>query len=101
MPTLAPIAAIDQAGIFARIALNAKAAQRFSRHRLHEEDAAALASTHPPAFVFLHDKRIDLSSTELRAKKVPLKLRLKFFESDSILTLRRRASRRDTARTQH
>lgn len=65
---LAPIAAIDRPGS-SLAALNAKAAQRFSRNRLREEDAAALASTHPPAFVFLHDKRIDLSSTELRAKR--------------------------------
>lgn len=65
---LAPIAAIDRPGS-SLASLNAKAAQRFSRHRLHEEDAAALASSRPPAFVFLHDRRIDLSSTELRAKK--------------------------------
>lgn len=65
---LAPIAAIDRPGS-SLASLNAKAAQRFSRHRLREEDAAALASSRPPAFVFLHDRRIDLSSTELRAKK--------------------------------
>ena len=65
---LAPIAAIDRPGS-SLAALNAKAAQRFSRWRLREEDAATLASRDPPAFVFLHDRRIDLSSTELRAKK--------------------------------
>lgn len=64
---LTPIAAIDRPGS-SLAALNAKAAQCFSRRRLREEDAAALASSDPPAFVFLHDRRIDLSSTELRAK---------------------------------
>lgn len=64
---LAPIAAIDRPGS-SLAALNAKAAQRFSRQRLREEDAATLASSHPPALVFLHDRRIDLSSTDLRAK---------------------------------
>jgi len=64
---LAPIAAIDRPGS-SPAALNAKAAQRFSRNRIPEEEAAALALSDPPAFVFLHDRRIDLSSTELRAR---------------------------------
>jgi len=65
---LAPIAAIDRPGS-SLASLNAKAAQRFSRNRLKEEDAAQLALRRPPAFVFLHDRRIDLSSTELRARR--------------------------------
>ena len=64
---LAPIAVIDRPGS-SLASLNAKAAQRFSRRRLREEDAASLALRRPPAFVFLHDRRIDLSSTELRAR---------------------------------
>ena len=64
---LAPIAAIDRPGS-SLASLNAKAAQRFAHRRLREHDAAALASSQPPAFVFLHDRRIDLSSTELRAQ---------------------------------
>ena len=64
---LAPIAVIDRPGA-SLASLNAKAAQRFARHRLREEDAARLALARPPAFVFLHDRRIDLSSTELRAQ---------------------------------
>jgi len=64
---LAPIAVIDRPGS-SLAALNAKAAQRFARHRLREEDAAQLALMQPPAFTFLHDRRIDLSSTVLRAQ---------------------------------
>lgn len=63
---LVAVAAIDRPGA-ARAALHAHAAQRFSRWRLAENDAARLAATPPPAFVFLHDRRIDLSSTALRA----------------------------------
>ncbi|HMN74253.1 MAG TPA: nicotinate-nucleotide adenylyltransferase [Rhodoblastus sp.] len=65
---LVPIAAIDRPGS-SLAALNAKAAQRFAGHRLAERDATSLALTRPPAFVFLHDRRIDLSSTELRARR--------------------------------
>lgn len=65
---LAPIAVIDRPGS-SLASLNAKAAQRFSGNRLKEEDAAELALMQPPAFVFLHDRRIDLSSTELRARQ--------------------------------
>ena len=64
---LTPIAAIDRPGS-SLAALNAKAAQRFARDRQREEYAAQLPLARPPAFVFLHDRRIDLSSTELRAK---------------------------------
>ena len=70
---LAPVAVIDRPGS-SLASLNAKAAQRFARHRLREEDAARLALARPPAFAFLHDRRIDLSSTVLRAQ-APLKTR--------------------------
>lgn len=63
---LAPIAAIDRPGS-SLASLNAKASQRFARDRVREEDAAQLALMRPPAVVFLHDRRIDLSSTVLRA----------------------------------
>jgi nicotinate-nucleotide adenylyltransferase len=36
------------------------------RNRLPEADAARLATTKPPAFVFLHGPRSSLSSTALR-----------------------------------
>lgn len=65
---LAPIAVIDRPGS-SLASLNAKAAQRFSGNRPKEKDAAELALMQPPAFVFLHDRRIDLSSTELRARQ--------------------------------
>ena len=62
---LAPIAAVDRPGA-TRASAAAHAAQRFSRWRLAERDAAILADCAPPAFVFLHDRRLDLSSTALR-----------------------------------
>ena len=62
---LTPIAAIDRPGA-TRAAGSAHAAQRFARWRIAEEDAPSLAGLKPPAFVFLHDHRIDLSSTSLR-----------------------------------
>jgi nicotinate-nucleotide adenylyltransferase len=64
---LTPIAAIDRPKA-SRAAGAARAAQRFSRWRLPERDAARLAAEPPPAFAFLHDRRIDLSSTALRAR---------------------------------
>jgi nicotinate-nucleotide adenylyltransferase len=64
---LAPIAVVDRPGA-TRAAGAAHAAQRFSRWRVAETDAATLAGRAPPAFVFLHDRRMDLSSTALRAK---------------------------------
>ncbi len=65
---LVPIAVIDRPRS-SLAALNAKAAQRLADHRLPESDAATLAARKPPAYVFVHDRRIDLSSTELRAQR--------------------------------
>lgn len=62
---LAPIAAVDRPGS-SLTALSAKAAQRFANVRLPEREAGRLAAMIPPAYVFLHDRRMDLSSTKLR-----------------------------------
>ena len=62
---LAPIAAIDRPGA-TRAAFASKAAQRFSRWRTPESRSRTFADLPAPAFVFLHDRRIDLSSTLLR-----------------------------------
>ena len=62
---LAPIAAIDRPGA-TRAAIASRAAQRFSKWRIPESESLKLATLAPPAFVFLHDRRIDLSSTLLR-----------------------------------
>ena len=62
---LTPIAAIDRPGA-TRAAFASRAAQRFSRWRIAESNARLLPDLPAPAFVFLHDRRIDLSSTLLR-----------------------------------
>jgi len=62
---LMPIAIVDRPGAsFA--AMSAPAAIAFSRHRLPERLAGALADRPPPAWVFLHAPRDPISSTELR-----------------------------------
>ncbi|MDE2362989.1 MAG: nicotinate-nucleotide adenylyltransferase [Hyphomicrobiales bacterium] len=63
---LAPVAVVDRPGA-TRAALASKAAQRFAGSRIPEADAPLLPSLAPPAIVFLHDRRLDLSSTILRA----------------------------------
>ena len=60
-----PIAAIDRPGA-TRAAAASRAAHLFARWRLPEEKARKLPTLKPPAFVFLHDRRKDLSSTILR-----------------------------------
>ena len=64
---LTPVAVIDRPKA-SRAAMASKAAQRFADWRLPECDARALAAKPPPAFVFLHDRRLDLSSTSLRTQ---------------------------------
>lgn len=64
---LAPIAVVDRPGATLK-ASAAKAAIALAPFRLAETDAAQLADVAPPALVFLHDRRIDLSSTALRAR---------------------------------
>jgi nicotinate-nucleotide adenylyltransferase len=65
---LAPIAVIDRPGATLR-SLGARAAQSLAPFRLAERDAPRLATTPPPAFVYLHDRRLAQSSTALRAAK--------------------------------
>jgi nicotinate-nucleotide adenylyltransferase len=66
---LMPIAVYDRPGsTFAGPASPAAIALR--RDRLRERDAGRLATTPPPAWVFLHGPRIALSSTQLRAKRL-------------------------------
>lgn len=61
-----PIAVIDRPGAsFAP--LNAPAAQAMARARQPERRAAVLAVMAPPAWVFLHGRRMPQSSTALRA----------------------------------
>jgi nicotinate-nucleotide adenylyltransferase len=63
-----PIAIVDRPGATFK-AMSAKAAQRFARARLPEEDAASLANARPPAFVYLHGPRVAQSSTALRSAR--------------------------------
>ncbi|RDJ21932.1 nicotinate-nucleotide adenylyltransferase [Bosea caraganae] len=60
-----PIAVIDRPGTTHR-AVASPAANWLARYRLSENEAAALAGSEAPAWVFLHGKRSDLSSTYLR-----------------------------------
>ena len=62
---LVPIAVIDRPGS-SLTAMRSRAGVWLSRNRLPEADAARLATTKPPAFVFLHGPRSSLSSTALR-----------------------------------
>ncbi|PPD44604.1 MAG: nicotinic acid mononucleotide adenylyltransferase [Methylocystis sp.] len=62
-----PVAVIDRPGATLK-ASSAKAAQRFPRAWLAEQDACLLAQAKPPALVYLHGPRSALSSTELRRR---------------------------------
>ena len=62
-----PLAVIDRPGSTLRAA-RTPAAASLSGVRLDEGDAALLATTDAPAYVFLHGKRSSLSSTRLRAE---------------------------------
>ena len=62
-----PIAVIDRPGSTLR-ATNSPAGAWLTPHRLDETDGRLLAQARAPAFVFIHAKRSDLSSTELRAR---------------------------------
>ncbi len=63
---LVSIAVIDRPGSTLR-ALQTPGGAYLSRHRLDESDAGLLARASPPAFMFLHGPRSELSSTALRA----------------------------------
>ena len=62
---LVPFAVIDRPGA-TWPTLNSPAAHWLARRRLPEAEAALLPEAEPPAFVFLHGPRIDISSTLLR-----------------------------------
>ncbi len=63
--TQVPIAVIDRPPQSFR-ALTAPAAQALARYRLPENEAARLANTRAPAWVFLTGMKLNLSSTGLR-----------------------------------
>lgn len=65
---LMPIAVIDRPG-HTLTALSAPAARRLAAARLPEFEASTLPARTPPAWVFLHGPRSDLSSTALRARR--------------------------------
>jgi nicotinate-nucleotide adenylyltransferase len=64
---LVPMAIIDRPGYTLK-ALHGRAALTMARYRLDETRASRLATSAPPAFVFLHGPRSPASSTELRGK---------------------------------
>ncbi|QZO02437.1 nicotinate-nucleotide adenylyltransferase [Chenggangzhangella methanolivorans] len=68
---LTPIAVVDRpGGTFAP--LSSRAAAVLRRSRIDERDAAGLAHMEPPAWAFLHGRRLDLSSTALRGRGASL-----------------------------
>ena len=60
-----PIAVIDRPGSTHR-SVSSPAGNWLARWRLPENQGGALAVRSPPAWIFLHGKRSDLSSTQLR-----------------------------------
>jgi nicotinate-nucleotide adenylyltransferase len=64
---MVPLAVIDRAGWTAK-ALASPAAQALGRARIPEQDALALASREPPAWIFLHGLKLAQSSTALRRR---------------------------------
>lgn len=62
---LVPIAVVDRPG-FTLAAPGAPAAAALRRFRVPERDAGRLAGLAPPAWVYLHGPRSDLSSTAIR-----------------------------------
>ena len=62
---LVPVAVIDRPGSTLR-AVHGRAAAMMERRRLAEGDARLLATSTPPAFMFLHGPRSTQSSTALR-----------------------------------
>mgnify|MGYP000025148197 CR=1 FL=1 len=63
-----PIAVIDRPGSTLK-AVSSRAARTFAAARCREGEAARLAGMHPPAWIFLHGRRSNASSTALRAGK--------------------------------
>ena len=64
---LVPIAVVDRPASTLK-ATHARGGQYLAGHRLREDEARLLLDRTPPAFVFLHGPRSDLSSTALRAR---------------------------------
>jgi nicotinate-nucleotide adenylyltransferase len=62
---MVPIAIVDRPGSTLRAA-HSRAGLYLARWRLDERDGRLLADRRPPAYVFLHGPRSDLSSTVLR-----------------------------------
>jgi nicotinate-nucleotide adenylyltransferase len=65
---LVPIAVVDRPGMTLK-SLNSPAALALAHARIRESDAAGLAARKPPAWVFLHGPRSNLSSTAIRAAR--------------------------------
>ncbi len=65
---LVPIAIIDRPG-FTLTAVHGRAGQTLAPFRRDETSASLLATSAPPAFLFLHGPRSPMSSTELRNKR--------------------------------
>jgi nicotinate-nucleotide adenylyltransferase len=62
---LVPIAVVDRPGSTLR-ALNSHAGVALAPFRVAESDAAGFAGRRPPAFIFLHGPRSNMSSTAIR-----------------------------------
>lgn len=62
-----PLAIIDRPGSTLR-AIASPAARMLAAHRLDEREAGRIAGAPTPAWVFLHGRRSDASSTRLRAE---------------------------------
>jgi nicotinate-nucleotide adenylyltransferase len=69
---LLPIAVVDR-GSYSLSALASRAGQALSGRRIPEHAARSLPYCRPPAWVFLHGLKLPLSSTALRAKKIPIR----------------------------
>ena len=65
---LVPFAVIDRPGPTWRT-LASPAAHWLSPHRIPETEATLLPKTEPPALLFLHGPRVDISSTLLRQRR--------------------------------
>ena len=65
MATLVPIAVVDRPGSTFS-ALNCRAGAALAPFRVAESDSTRFAERRPPAFIFLHGPRSNLSSTAIR-----------------------------------
>jgi nicotinate-nucleotide adenylyltransferase len=65
---LVPMAVVDRPGLTLK-SVRAPAAQVLARARIRENAATALPTRKPPAWVFLHGPRSNLSSTAIRERQ--------------------------------